>query len=191
MSEAKIKGTGFESAVADVNRLVAEGRISPQELEANLSTEERAQLEQRVLPSSWYSLETYDKLVQLLLEKEGGGDVEYFVERGRRAAERLYKAGLYRQLDATLERWGERFGPLMQTLGSTMYSETTWLVERRGSAELYHHVEIAVPPSFPDSCRHTIAGFIEVLGSRAAGKPMRVTSSRPSGSRIAIEVRAR
>ena len=51
--------------------------------------------------------------------------------------------------------------------------------------------EIAVPPAFPDCCRHTIAGFIEVLGSRAAGQPMRVTSSRPSGSRIALEVRVR
>lgn len=193
MAEAKIKGSGFESAVADVNRLVAEGRLSPRELEANLSAEERAQLAQRVLPSSWYSLATYERLVQLLLEKEGGGDVEYLVERGRRAAERLYKAGLYRQLDATLERWGDKFGQLMETLGATMYSETKWTVERRGpeDGERYHCVEIAVPPAFPDCCRHTIAGFIEVLGSRAAGQPMRVMSSRPSGSRIALEVRVR
>jgi hypothetical protein len=188
-----IKGTGFESVVSDVNRLVAEGRISRQELEANLTPEERAQLEERILPSSWYPLATYDKLISLLLEKEGHGDDQYLVERGRRAAERLYKAGLYRQLDATVERWGERFGSLMNTLGAAMYSETEWRVERSKDAESgrRYHIEIEVPASFPECCRHTIAGFIEVLGGRAGGRPVNVRSQRVSPTRIVLETSSR
>jgi hypothetical protein len=187
-----IKGTGFESAVTDVQRLVSEGRISRAEVEANLSADERALLETRVLPSSWYSLATYDKLMQLLLEKEGGGDLAYFVERGRRAADRLCKAGLYRQLEATLARWGENFGPLMSTLGSAMFSDTEWKVERRADAgQSSHHIEVKIPAGFPDSARYAAAGFIEYLGARASGSSVAVRTSRPSAVRMHFEVLAR
>jgi hypothetical protein len=187
-----IKGTGFESAVTDVQRLVSEGRLSRAEVDANLSPDERALIEQRVLASSWYSLSTYDKLMQLLLEKEGGGDVAYFVERGRRAADRLYKAGLYRQLEATLARWGENFGPLMATLGSAMFSDTEWKIERRSSGGgQMHHIDVNVPAGFPDCARYAAAGFIEYLGSRASGGPVTVRESRPAPTRVVFEVHSR
>lgn len=185
---ASIKGSGFESAAADVLRLVAEGRITREELAARLDDEDRRHLEGTVMPSMWYPLSTYDRLIRLLLEKEGRGDPAYLLERGRRAAERLYKAGLYRQLEATLERWGERFGGLMGTLGAAMFQDTHWKVERLGEV---HRVEVEVPAEFPECARLTSQGFIEYFGERASGSPVRVASHRPLPTRVVYEVTRR
>ena len=185
---ASIKGSGFESAVADVRRLLAEGRITREELAARLDEEDRRHLEGTIMPSLWYPLSTYDRLIRLLLEKEGAGDPGYLLERGRRAAERLYKAGLYRQLDATLERWGERFGVLMSSLGAAMFSDTRWQVGQVGET---HRVEVEVPAEFPECARLTSQGFIEYLGQRASGSPVRVASHRPLPTRVVYEVTRR
>lgn len=190
MSEPSIKGSGFESAAADILRLVEEGRLSREELEARLQAKDLPYLDEKVMPSSWYPLDTYDRLVQILLELEGGGDVEYLVQRGRAAAERLIQAGLYQQLDATLERWGDKFGRIMSTLGSTMFSDTVWSVEKMGSEDEYV-VEVTVPGSFPDSARYSSQGFIEQLGSRAAKYDIEVTSARSGPTRVSFRTSRR
>jgi hypothetical protein len=184
MGESGIKGSGFESVVADVKRLLAEGRIGAD----GLPPEDRVLLEEQVLPSSWYPLSSYARFAELLLACEGGGDVEYLVERGRRAAERLYQAGLYRQLEATIERWGERFGPLMETLGGAMFRETRWSVKRADDATSPTHIEVDVPADFPECARHTSQGFIEFLGCHAAGARVVATSRRQSPTKVVFDV---
>lgn len=51
---AGIKGTAIQSLVADVNRVVQEGRIRPDELEACLQREDLEILGQKVLAALWY-----------------------------------------------------------------------------------------------------------------------------------------
>lgn len=184
MHEAGIKGSGFESAVADVKRLLEEGRIGADAL----APDDRVYLEEQILPSSWYPLASYARFVELLLDCEGGGDVEYLVERGRLAAERLYHAGLYRRLEATIDRWGERFGPLMETLGAAMFSPTRWSVKRKDDATSPTHIEVDVPADFPECARHSSQGFIEFLGCRAAGARVVATSRRESPTKLVFDV---
>lgn len=181
-----VKGTAIESVVADVRRLLEVGRVRREALEVRLEPEDLALLEEKLLPSQWYPLGTYGRLMQLLLDVEGNGRLEYLIERGRRAADRIRKAGLYAQLTADRERWGDRLGALMVTLGPQMYRDTAWSYEAVPDAGMHWVIEIQVPPSFPDVCRHATQGFIEHVASHAAGIPIRVSSERATPGRIVV-----
>jgi hypothetical protein len=178
-----VKGTAIESVIGDLKRLVEGGRISREQLELRLDAEDLELLEQKLLPSVWYPLGCYGRMTQLLLETEGRGRLEYLIERGRRAAERLRAAGLYAQLTAARERWGESLGSMMVTLGPALYRDTVSAYCRLDEGRRFES-QMSVPATFPDVCRHTTQGVIEHAASHAAGQPVRVTSERVSETRI-------
>lgn len=187
MSGAVIKGSAFESAAADVLRLLEAGRVGRQELAKALTPDDLEILDEKVLPSSWYPLATYEHLLEVLVRAEAGSDPDgYLIERGRRAARRLYEAGLYTQLEATIERWGERFGSIMSTLGAAMFRDTVWTLERvsQEDEQIRYRITVKVPADFPDCARLTAQGFIETLGSRAAGVAVGVESERVSPTEL-------
>jgi len=133
-SMAGIKGTAIESLVADVNRVVQEGRIRPDELEACLQQEDLAILGQKILAALWYPMGTYERLTQLLLRVEGRSEMEYVIERGRSAAARLRDTGIYGQLARNRNELGDRIGRIMVTLGPAMYQDTQWDFHYESSA---------------------------------------------------------
>ena len=183
-----VKGTAIESVVADVNRLVDAGGISRADLEVRLEADDLELLDQKLLPSAWYSLGSYGRLMQLLFETEGRRRIEYLVERGRRAAERIRNAGLYAQLSADRDRWGDRLGSMMVTIGPAMYRDTEWSFRLlAASGGLRFEIEISVPESFPDVCRHATQGFIEFTAIHASGQNVRVSSERVGPTRIVIQ----
>ena len=183
-----VKGTAIESVVADVNRVVESGGISRADLELRLEAEDLELLDQKLLPSAWYSLGSYGRLMQILFETEGRRRIEYLVERGRRAAERIRNAGLYAQLSADRDRWGDRLGAMMVTIGPAMYRDTEWSFRLlAASGGLRFEIEISVPESFPDVCRHATQGFIEFTAIHASGQNVRVSSERVGPTRIVIQ----
>lgn len=182
-----VKGTALESVVADVNRLVETGVISRADLDVRLDAEDLELLEQKLLPSAWYSLGSYGRLTQLLFETEGRRRIEYLVERGRRAAERIRNAGLYAQFTADRDRWGDRIGAMLVTLGPAMYRDTEWSYRLlAGGGGMRFEIEVSVPADFPDVCRHATQGFVEYTAVHAAGENVRVSSERVSPTRIVI-----
>jgi hypothetical protein len=182
-----VKGTALESVVADVNRLVETGVISRADLDVRLDAEDLELLDQKLLPSAWYSLGSYGRLTQLLFETEGRRRIEYLVERGRRAAERIRNAGLYAQFTADRDRWGDRIGAMLVTLGPAMYRDTEWSYRLlAGGGGMRFEIEVSVPADFPDVCRHATQGFVEYTAVHAAGKNVRVSSERVSPARIVI-----
>ena len=179
-----VKGTAIESVVADVQRLVAEGRVSRDELEARLAREDLELLEQKVVPALWYPIGSYGRFMELLFEREGRRRHEYLIERGRRAAERIRAGGLYAQLKGDWSGWGERIGNVLVTLGPAMYKDTRWRYEWTGDAQgPGFRIEVDVPPAFPDLCRWPTQGFIEHL-ARLHEKDLRVTSDRSAPTRL-------
>ena len=182
-----VKGTALESVVADVNRLVETGVISRADLDVRLDAEDLELLDQKLLPSAWYSLGSYGRLTQLLFETEGRRRIEYLVERGRRAAERIRNAGLYAQFSADRDRWGDRIGAMLVTLGPAMYRDTEWSYRLlAGGSGMRFEIEVSVPADFPDVCRHATQGFVEYTAVHAAGENVRVSSERVSPTRIVI-----
>ena len=98
MSHPSIKGSVFSSAVEAVERLIREGLVSREKIEAKLGEEVLSHLDESIQPALWYPIESYRVLTEFLVEVEGGGRMEYMFERGERAAKRLFDQGLYEQL---------------------------------------------------------------------------------------------
>ena len=99
MKEPAIKGTLFSAVVADLNRLVEEGGISPEMLESRLEPRDISLMDEKINAAGWYDLHAYHRMVELLCDVEGGGGESYWYERGVRAARRLMEAGIYHQMD--------------------------------------------------------------------------------------------
>jgi len=98
-STPSIKGSIFGRAVEDLRKLVDAGEISRAELERRLEPGDLPVLEESIWPGSWYDVQTYGRLLELLKEVEGKGQDRYLSERGRQSAEALLEKGLYQQLD--------------------------------------------------------------------------------------------
>ena len=94
-----IKGSVFVRAVEDISKLVSAGSLSRGELERRLPPTDVLLLNQPVIPSSWYDVQAYGRLLELLRDVEGEGRKEYLRERGARSAELLLQAGLYQQME--------------------------------------------------------------------------------------------
>jgi hypothetical protein len=176
MTEPSIKGSIFKGVTDDLARLQREGRISQEEVDARLATEDLALLEGEITASAWYPMESYARLMDLLGEVEGGGKDAYFVERGRGSARRLMESGLYQQL-AFLSRWNETSGStdgsqstliadyarnlrMVSSLASAIYNVGKWVVEP--DPEHAGRVCIAVREARPytDPMRLAIEGFL-------------------------------
>jgi hypothetical protein len=99
MKNPAIKGTLFSAVVADLKRLIDEGRISPEMLESRLDPRDVELMDEKINAAGWYDLHAYHRMVELLCDAEGGGRANYWRERGVRAARRLMEAGIYHQMD--------------------------------------------------------------------------------------------
>jgi hypothetical protein len=194
VSVPSIKGTAFQSVAEDVHHLVASGRLSRDALEARLQPEDLRLLDEKVLPGVWYPLATYRRLTELLMDVEGGGRPEYVVRRGARAAERLFAAGLYLQLERgdeiarrkreQGEGWSEREGNLVASLAAAIFNVSRWRFTVDPQDARVHRIEVAEAETLPEVSRLAAQGFIEYTASRLAAGRVRVESERLGRDRI-------
>jgi hypothetical protein len=94
-----IKGSVFASVVEDVRKVASSGALSRQELSRWLDARDVALLDEPISISSWYDIESYRRMNELLRDVAGGGSNEYLILKGRETARRLLEAGLYAQLE--------------------------------------------------------------------------------------------
>ncbi len=186
MTVPSIKGTGFQSAVDDIQRLLDTRQLTREELEAQLTLDDLLILESKIGPATWVPIDTYRRVVDILISIEAHGDPEeYLFQRGWRAAERMHKAGLYSQFDASLEKWGMRVGKLIVTLGPVLWNFTEWTFELEpGLPVRGFRLIVRDAAELPECARFTSHGFIEYLARSAAGLTLRVTSERLPGGVI-------
>jgi hypothetical protein len=198
MTVPSIKGLAIVSIVDDVKRLVQEGRISEAQLEAALEPADLRILGQAVQASQWYPTASYARLGALLDEVEGGGRADYFVGRGARAAERLFAAGVYSQLERVDRRAAEREGgsPLTGhdirvtlSLWKAMFNFTAWDYAADPENPRAFTVQVTSADEFPEVLRLAAQGFLEYGFSRLAKAPIAVTSARPDRDRIVYSFR--
>ncbi len=199
MPAPSIKGTAFQSVAADLQKLIDAGRIPRNLLEARLRPEDRRLLESPVLPGQWVPLASYERLVELLLRTEGAGQPDYLVRRGARAAERLFAAGLYLQLERGEaigaqkrelgERWTATEGNLLASLSGAIFSVSSWRFRVDPEEASLFYIDVSEAEALPEVSRLSAQGFIEYAASRIAGRPMQVTSERPERDRIRFTLR--
>jgi hypothetical protein len=132
---------------------------------------------------------TYVRVAAILAELEGRGDARaYFRARGYRAAERLHKAGVYRQFEASVETWGKRAGSIATTMSAVLYNFTRWTFEARPDRGGFE-IRIDEAREFPDSLRFVGEGFIEYISRhQSAGKKVEVSSERTAPDRIVYTI---
>src|SRR5438874_3367773 len=131
-----IKGSALSSVIEDVRALRDSGRLSADRLEATLERADLALLEAKIQPALWYPIQAYARLTRVLLDVAGRGDPQYIVDRGARAAQRLWESGLYVQLQhgeekaAKARRTGgvmsDRDARVITTLSGAIFNFTRW-----------------------------------------------------------------
>jgi hypothetical protein len=199
MTAPSIKGTAFQSVVEDLQRLLEVGRISRESLEARLEADDLRLLDLKVAAGLWYPLSSYRRLTEVLLEVEGRGNPAYVVQRGARAAERLFAAGLYLQLQrgeelgaekrAKHEAWSARDGNLVASLAGAIFNVSRWRFELDPGDARIQRIEVTEAAKLPEVSRLAAQGFLEYTTSRLAGTPMCVTSERTAPDRIVFTLR--
>jgi hypothetical protein len=198
MDRPSIKGTAFESVAADLTALVESGRIARRQLEERLAQQDLAALEEKILPSAWYPVDTYGRLLQLLGDVEGEGHAGYFVERGARAAERLIGLGIYHQAERAErlrqregEDWLEPGVSLMLTMGGVLFNFMRWSYQPSPGGRVEFGIGLSEAAELPECGRYTVQGFIEFTARKLVGDPeLEVTSLRPSQDQIVYRCRA-
>lgn len=205
MSEPSIKGSIFKGAIDDLARLREQGRVSEEEFETALDSEDLAFLEAEVNPASWYPMESYARITKFLGETEAAGKDSYFVDRGRASARRLIKAGLYQQL-AFLRRWNERSRRdvgdesaliadyasklrLVISLASSIYNVGKWVVESDPANPGRVCIAVREASSYSEPMRLAIEGFFNEC-ARAAREDLvhLFTSERPAPDLILLRM---
>ena len=194
MSEPSIKGSGIKRAVEDVQRLLEEGRVDRDELEARLAPEDLALFDRKILDGAWYPNESHRRLTELLRDVEGGGRDEYVVQRGRETAERLLEAGFYRALRLAESERGSDGAELvhavrlMLTVSGALYSFGHWSLD----GEDPDHLRIVArdAEALTDMNRLTAQGFIESFARRVSPqRELRVESRRLDRDTVEVSIR--
>jgi hypothetical protein len=192
MADPAIKGSAFETAAADLLRLLEKGALRREEAVVALQPGDFALLENKPSASAWVPIDAYARIVDLLLRFEGRGDNEYLRQRGARAAERLFDSGLYAQLrhgaalgiaseEAGKDQFTERDGRLMTSLSGAIFNFGRWSFR---VLEQGYEVEAAESEALPEVARYACEGFLEVMTSRTSRRDVRVTSKRVTLDRI-------
>ncbi|HTF35878.1 MAG TPA: hypothetical protein VK714_19515 [Myxococcota bacterium] len=188
MKTPSIKGSFMQLLVASVQERMKRGRITQGDLEAALTPEDLRILEEPVRPGSWYPVATEDRLLRLLMAKEGHGNVEYLIEAGRLSADRVIALGIYDQLKPeNAQRLGDRFGPFLNTLAAAAHNFTRWRFT--GTMERFR-IEVTEAADYPDAVRYTGQGFIERCFAYTTGRRVTVTSTREAVDRVVFEGRS-
>jgi len=179
-----IKATGFQSAADDLVRLIDAGRISRAEIEARLRAEDLRYLDKQLAATTWVPIDTYARLVDILVELEANGHAEvYLHNRGIRAAQRLHKANIYRQFEASTETWGNRVGKIVTTMSTVLYNFTRWTFEM-GKGHGVWRITVDDAAQFPEVARFTTQGFIEYASRAVSGGNEVVSSERVSRDQL-------
>lgn len=174
-----IKGSIFARGVEDLGKLVSDGRLSREEVARRLEPGEDAHLGEAVLPTAWYDVRTYGRILDLLRDVEGNGDNRYLVERGARSAELLLSAGLYQQLEyldrtrvaaaTSPEERYRAFGldlRLLTSLHRTIVNFGTQTARPDPLSDDRYVIEIADVAVYPEPLCWTTDGFINRLAEQ-------------------------
>jgi len=197
MAEPSVKGSIFRGVLDDLARVREEGRLSEEQIEAGLAAEDLVLLETEANPASWYPMESYARITQLLGDVEAAGKDSYFVERGRASARRLIKAGLYQQL-AFLPRWNERtrrgageesaliadYGSKLRmviSMASGIYNVGKWVVEPDPENPGRLSIAVREASAYSEPMRLAIEGFLNECAHAAREDLVQLyTSERPA-----------
>jgi hypothetical protein len=189
-SELSIKGSAFLLARRDVLLLLESGRLSRVALERRLEAPDLALLDETPLPTSWYPVQVYDRLLRVLMDIEGDGDTRYLVQRARKGMEALMRGGIYKQLERaeTVVReqgagWFERTGHILATLPTAFFNKGSWRLSRDEKKRMFT-LEGTGLEGLPPNVAHIVQGAIEFTAEQLIESAVQVAVQRPRDGRV-------
>jgi hypothetical protein len=189
-SALSIKGTAFLLARRDVLALVESGRLSRIALERRLQAGDLEYLDANPLPTSWYPVDTYDRMLRVLMDVEGGGETSYLVQRARKGMEALMRGGIYKQLERAEtvvreqgEGWFERTGHILATLPTAFFDKGSWRLSRDERKKMFT-LEGSGLEKLPQNVAHIVQGAVEYAAEQLIETPVRVAIQRTRDGRV-------
>lgn len=183
-----VKGGLLAGVVQDLQRLVEQGKLDRDELEARLEAGDLAILDEKLLVGAWYPVDAMGRLFDLLWEESAQRRPEAARERGRRTATQLAESGLYRQVQVSRSREGKEFGRILTSIAGAMFNFMRWDYQSDDGGRT-SRVVVSDAADWPEVMRIACEGFIETLVAAAGGRAVRVTSERPTPDRVVFDVR--
>ncbi len=173
-----IKGSIFAFAAEDLAKLVSVGNVPAAELARRLPPEDRAILDQPIQFTGWYPVAAYARVLEILLEHEGGGSIRYLKERGARSAERLIQAGIYAQMEylnrvqvqkaADAQQRFQAYGRdlrLLSTLSGSILNFSRWQPKPDPKHVDRYVIEVTEAEAYPELLCWTTDGWINRMAS--------------------------
>lgn len=177
-----VKGAALVPLAAAVNELVEAGKLAVTELDAVLSPDEVALLENGIAPSLWYPVECFDHLLMLLSRQTGSSDPAWIARLGRESAPGLFEDGPYASFVEGSRSLGERAGVALVKLSQLLLSFGEW--SYAGSAQRAFVLEVRDAEPMSEWLQHAAGGFIEYLAGEMAGRAIEVDSQRLAPDRV-------
>ena len=173
-----VKGSLIAGTIEKARKLLEEGRLSRPALEARLSPEELALFDAPTSLSSWYDLDFYQRVAELMHDLEGGNPHEYFRGQGFARAQKLIDSGLYQQMEylgrsevagtldpkSRFEAYGRDLRRLV-TLSGSILNFSRWSVARDPDHDDRYRIEIRDAAAYPDFLAWGTEGFIDAMAS--------------------------
>jgi hypothetical protein len=200
MGVPSVKGVLFARDVEDVQKLLTDGRISRAEVERRLDPGALASLDQPVYDSGWYDIRWARQLVQLLWDVDGDPTERFLLDRGATNAERMFKAGLYQQLEY-LDRSqtsSARGAPervrafahdlkLLVTLSGTCFNFGRWDAQPDAVHQGRFVMTVAEASELPDIHCWCTMGYVNWMANRHRGGKLWIWR-RASPDRVVFEM---
>jgi len=196
MPDPSIKGSAFTGVVEDLQKLVAHGELTRDEIERRLDPSDLELLDSPVAPGFWYPMACYDRILDLLVEVEAGDDPRaYLMARGERAMKRLMDLGLYNQFASLEKGWTRLSGRVMSTMGQVVYNFMSFEIVSglpdgapEGVESERFTILVRDGGRLSANAQATIEGATAALAARAARGPVEVWSTRVSTDEVEIYV---
>jgi hypothetical protein len=188
-TEPALKGFVIQSLWEDLNALRRDAKRSGESAELQLLPRDVEFLERKIEPSLWYPNATYVRLADLLagaLAVEG--DEAFWVERGRRAVQRLLaEGGSVQKIVEGVKGFGAGAGRALMKLPNVVMNYGDWSFDR--PAEERWVVDMRDAAALPDSLRFSFQGAGEWISRLLSGRETRVASSRLAADHVRFEGR--
>jgi len=199
-AEPALKGSVLTDLAEDIQKAMTDGTLSRARVEAALTPEHLARLEQGIGVANWYPVDFYRRCAELLRDTLGGGHNEYLRERGLRKGRKLIEAGLYQQMEyATRAKVLEEKTPegrfaaygrdlrLFVTLGKSILNFTEWSTIPDPDHDDRYLIVVEGARDYPDALAWATEGLIESM-SRAHGHSKLWSHARPRPDRIVFRM---
>lgn len=173
-----LKGITMQYAVKRLRAHRESGKLTDDVIEARLERDDREILDHRINTTLWYPIDSYDRIMLLLREVEGGTGDEWWIRFGEEHAEELL---LFRPVQVIMRgarSFGSRAGSALIKLSRLYFNFGEWSFDGDSLESFTAEVRETAPMSEP--CRLIVLGFIRYLVRQFVGHDVTIVSERPA-----------